>query len=202
LIFHCCFEVRRRIETETDPVSRQLVLTPKSSYARPQMRKARLPMIVGFLFACALVQACATKGSSEAAATHDVASDSKASPAASDDAPVVPAETPINGANQVPVQAESPPQTKTDAPPAAAASPAEVIGDVAAAPREGKKVACTSNQDCRLEANYCGGCHCMALRTDESGLRCKDPVACLRNPCDGSKAVCKLGKCEVESAAQ
>lgn len=54
---------------------------------------------------------------------------------------------------------------------------------------------CSSDADCRIAANYCGGCHCEALAPGEEAAPCKDPVACLLDPCHFLVAVCDDGTC-------
>ncbi|MCZ7680626.1 MAG: hypothetical protein M5U28_18405 [Sandaracinaceae bacterium] len=56
---------------------------------------------------------------------------------------------------------------------------------------------CTSDGDCRLEDNYCGGCHCLALAEGESGPTCTDPVQCFAAPCavTSGSAACVDGQC-------
>lgn len=60
---------------------------------------------------------------------------------------------------------------------------------------EGPAGACKTDADCRLEANYCGGCGCEALGPGQSGVACSDPVQCFRYPCEGLSAVCVSGGC-------
>jgi hypothetical protein len=61
---------------------------------------------------------------------------------------------------------------------------------------------CTTDADCRLEANYCGGCSCLALATGESGPSCSDPVQCFAEPCSvsGNVASCVNGQCAATAA--
>lgn len=56
---------------------------------------------------------------------------------------------------------------------------------------------CSTDSDCRLEDNYCGGCSCLALATGESGPTCSNPVACFAAPCavSGNVAACVNGQC-------
>lgn len=55
---------------------------------------------------------------------------------------------------------------------------------------------CATDADCRLEADYCGGCNCRALAEDESVPECKgDTVACFVSPCLGQVAKCVSGSC-------
>ena len=59
---------------------------------------------------------------------------------------------------------------------------------------------CTSDADCHLEDNYCGGCNCLALASGETGPTCTDPVQCFAQPCGfGQTAACVGGQCVVAS---
>jgi hypothetical protein len=61
------------------------------------------------------------------------------------------------------------------------------------------KTECSSDADCHLEDNYCGGCNCLALPKGESGPICKDPVQCFAQPCGfGQVAACVSGQCVVQ----
>jgi hypothetical protein len=57
--------------------------------------------------------------------------------------------------------------------------------------------ACTTDSDCRKEDNYCGGCHCLALASGETGPTCKDPVQCFAQPCavTPGEPACVKGQC-------
>jgi hypothetical protein len=58
--------------------------------------------------------------------------------------------------------------------------------------------ACARDADCRLEADYCTGCDCRALATNQKLPACPGPgVACLIDPCDSKKAQCVNGACAV-----
>lgn len=60
---------------------------------------------------------------------------------------------------------------------------------------------CTTNADCRLEADYCTGCDCRALSSRESLPVCSGPgVRCFADPCMAKAAVCSAGACVVTSA--
>ena len=60
---------------------------------------------------------------------------------------------------------------------------------------------CETDADCRLEADYCGGCNCTALAQGESVPACKgDTVACFVWPCMGQVAKCVSGACTAGSA--
>jgi hypothetical protein len=56
--------------------------------------------------------------------------------------------------------------------------------------------ACTNDDDCHLEADYCTGCDCRSLATGETVPRCPGPgVACFADPCDRLTARCVNGRC-------
>jgi hypothetical protein len=58
---------------------------------------------------------------------------------------------------------------------------------------------CDTDDDCRLSANYCGGCNCLALGPGEQEPVCKgEQVACFVNPCLGIEPFCDAGKCVAE----
>lgn len=58
--------------------------------------------------------------------------------------------------------------------------------------------ACRADEDCRLEANYCTGCDCVALADGEVLPKCPGtPVQCLVDPCRQSEAQCQDGQCVV-----
>lgn len=54
---------------------------------------------------------------------------------------------------------------------------------------------CTTDSDCHLEDNYCGGCACNALPTGQHAASCTNPVMCFREPCGGMTAACVSGSC-------
>ncbi len=57
---------------------------------------------------------------------------------------------------------------------------------------------CTTDADCRLEADYCTGCNCSALASSESLPVCSGPgVRCFADPCMGHTAACVGGTCSV-----
>lgn len=63
---------------------------------------------------------------------------------------------------------------------------------------------CRTDSECRMEDNYCGGCHCLALDDGESAPTCSDPVQCFAAPCqvqDGQPR-CVDGQCTLVSATQ
>jgi hypothetical protein len=60
--------------------------------------------------------------------------------------------------------------------------------------------ACTSDADCRLEADYCTGCDCRALAPGQSVPPCSGPgVRCLVDPCSTKAAKCSNGLCTAAS---
>ena len=63
--------------------------------------------------------------------------------------------------------------------------------------------ACNGDEDCRLEANYCSGCECIALGDGESLPKCPTiPVECLVDPCRQMEAQCQAGRCVAVSQDQ
>jgi len=59
--------------------------------------------------------------------------------------------------------------------------------------------ACSRDDDCHLEADYCTGCDCRALAKGETVPRCPGPgVACLVDPCGRQTARCVNGKCAAQ----
>ena len=63
--------------------------------------------------------------------------------------------------------------------------------------------ACTTNGDCRLFDDYCGGCNCRALSRDQPNPTCAtNPVACVVQPCLNKMAACVAGRCEVAPATR
>jgi hypothetical protein len=57
-------------------------------------------------------------------------------------------------------------------------------------------VPCNSDDDCKLEADYCTGCDCRALAAKQSLPTCSGPgVACLIDPCFNKTARCVNGGC-------
>ncbi len=63
---------------------------------------------------------------------------------------------------------------------------------------------CSSDADCRLIDNYCGGCKCDALPKDRRDPVCTDGglVACFAQPCMQKTAVCSRGFCVVSSGVE
>lgn len=61
---------------------------------------------------------------------------------------------------------------------------------------------CTTDADCRLVSDYCKGCDCRALASDEKPPTCDTAgVQCLVDPCLNRAAVCQGGKCAAVSTA-
>jgi hypothetical protein len=60
---------------------------------------------------------------------------------------------------------------------------------------------CVVDSDCRIFADYCGGCNCRALPKDFVVIQgCQGHfVACFRDPCGGNKAACERGTCVARS---
>lgn len=57
-------------------------------------------------------------------------------------------------------------------------------------------VECVQDSDCRLFSNYCEGCSCVALSTDDRDPICEgDVVACFVDPCMNHQARCERGQC-------
>jgi len=64
----------------------------------------------------------------------------------------------------------------------------------------GKPGSCTTSADCRLEADYCTGCDCRALSTNQNLPACSGPgVKCFADPCMNKAAACVDGACQVTS---
>jgi hypothetical protein len=58
---------------------------------------------------------------------------------------------------------------------------------------------CQSHAECRLEADYCTGCDCVALGTGENVRACSGAgVNCLVDPCRSKSALCVRGQCVAE----
>jgi hypothetical protein len=59
-----------------------------------------------------------------------------------------------------------------------------------------KPVACKTAADCRLAADYCTGCECVALSLGQKIKPCSGPgVRCLVDPCGAKTAACENGSC-------
>jgi hypothetical protein len=55
---------------------------------------------------------------------------------------------------------------------------------------------CTTDADCRLFSDYCGGCACRALDRAASDPKCGATIVqCFADPCQGKQAVCAAGAC-------
>lgn len=71
-------------------------------------------------------------------------------------------------------------------------------GDVGGTCQRPKAGACTSSADCKLQADYCTGCDCVALGAGEAIDACSGPgVRCLVDPCASKSVQCTAGKCTV-----
>jgi hypothetical protein len=58
--------------------------------------------------------------------------------------------------------------------------------------------ACTTDADCRVEADYCTGCDCRPLASAQTVPPCAGPgVRCFADPCMGKSARCVSGLCAV-----
>lgn len=63
-----------------------------------------------------------------------------------------------------------------------------------------KPGSCQSDADCRLFDDYCTGCDCRSLSTNQSNPVCSGPgVRCVVAPCGGYVAACVNGACSVRS---
>jgi hypothetical protein len=63
-------------------------------------------------------------------------------------------------------------------------------------PKDPVPVACSTDSDCKVEADYCTGCDCRALGVKQSLPACPGPgVACLVDPCLNKTARCVNGGC-------
>ena len=61
---------------------------------------------------------------------------------------------------------------------------------------------CTTDDDCRIESDYCDGCACRALTRAETVPACKGrTVQCLVDPCQRKRAACLVGTCTTAPAA-
>ena len=58
---------------------------------------------------------------------------------------------------------------------------------------------CSSDADCRLFSDYCTGCDCRALGSNEQDPTCAGPgVRCFADPCLGKTTACVHGDCVVQ----
>ena len=62
----------------------------------------------------------------------------------------------------------------------------------------GKPGACSSDADCRLVSNYCGGCFCDALSKNQQDPTCISTVKCFTDPCMNHSVACVAGVCAVQ----
>lgn len=61
-----------------------------------------------------------------------------------------------------------------------------------------KPGSCTQDTDCRLFDDYCTGCDCRSLSTNQKDPVCSGPgVKCFAQPCGGHTAACVNGTCTV-----
>jgi len=80
--------------------------------------------------------------------------------------------------------------------PAAAGPPAGDVGGTCQAITHA--AACARDADCRLEADYCTGCDCVALAPGQSVKACSGPgVRCFADPCGTKQAACQDHACVV-----
>jgi hypothetical protein len=60
--------------------------------------------------------------------------------------------------------------------------------------------ACKADSDCKLAADYCGGCNCRAVGGGAGAApACMNPVQCFADPCTNQRAVCEAGRCVVRA---
>jgi hypothetical protein len=73
------------------------------------------------------------------------------------------------------------------------------VGDVGGTCEQAaSQASCMTDADCRLEADYCTGCNCVALATGQSLKPCSGPgVRCLADPCMNKHVACQSGQCTV-----
>ena len=77
-----------------------------------------------------------------------------------------------------------------------AACPAVCYGTCRLPSEDGGGPACTTDGDCKVEADYCTGCDCRALGAKQSLPACPGPgVACIVDPCFNKTARCASGGC-------
>ncbi|MCB9555162.1 MAG: hypothetical protein H6707_03590 [Deltaproteobacteria bacterium] len=61
---------------------------------------------------------------------------------------------------------------------------------------------CTTDADCKLFSNYCGGCNCDALKASDPFPSCPNPpVNCFVDPCMQKVAKCNSKRCIVASSS-
>jgi hypothetical protein len=79
---------------------------------------------------------------------------------------------------------------------------AECVPDALSPKTPDAGVECRQDSDCRLQADYCGGCNCLALAPGESAPKCSgDEVACFVWPCHDQSAHCVAGSCELSGSS-
>lgn len=65
----------------------------------------------------------------------------------------------------------------------------------------GKPGSCTVDADCRLYSDYCTGCDCRSLSTNQKDPTCSGPgVRCFADPCGAKAATCVNNSCVVSDA--
>jgi hypothetical protein len=80
--------------------------------------------------------------------------------------------------------------------PAVGGPPAGDVGGTCRAPV--RSATCSEAADCRLEADYCTGCDCVALAAGQSVKACSGPgVRCFADPCGTKTAACQDHACTV-----
>jgi len=71
-----------------------------------------------------------------------------------------------------------------------------MLGVMCCLPKTAPAAECTTDADCRVEADYCTGCDCVALSSSESVPACDGPgVKCFADPCMTKTAACVDGQC-------
>src|SRR5258706_11152511 len=70
-------------------------------------------------------------------------------------------------------------------------------------PAANAPAACTTDSDCRLFDDYCGGCNCRAVGATQAIPSCKGKtsVACFVAPCRELSPVCLEGTCTASGGA-
>jgi hypothetical protein len=61
---------------------------------------------------------------------------------------------------------------------------------------------CTSDSECNLVDDYCGGCNCLALPPGGTAPTCSDPVQCFAEPCLNRVARCVDGTCTAATSSK
>lgn len=57
---------------------------------------------------------------------------------------------------------------------------------------------CSTDADCRIVSDYCGGCFCDALSKSQPDPSCVSTVKCAMDPCTGHSASCVGGFCQLQ----